>query len=347
MLLFSSALRRAVAGAIAASTVVALGAAVVEAQSKKVTLNGAGATFPAPLYRLYANEIKKKLPNMQINYQSIGSGGGIRQFTAGTVDFGASDAAMTDEQIAKVQRGVILVPTAGGAVTAAFNLPGVNELKLSRQTMGAIFSGQVTKWNDARLKKDNPGVNLPDSPMRVAVRADSSGTSFIFSNGVSGMDSYFAGRVGGSTTPKWPNNFLRGKGNEGVAALIKQSPGTIGYVEASYAEQNKLSTAAIQNSKGRFVKASIAEANKALDGIKFPDNFRVFEKNPDDGFPIVGLTWIMVYKQYKDPAKAAAIKEMVKWILTDGQELNGRLEYTKIPSSVAQRVISAVNSQVK
>ncbi|MBW4683653.1 MAG: phosphate ABC transporter substrate-binding protein PstS [Komarekiella atlantica HA4396-MV6] len=312
------------------------------------TLNGAGATFPAPLYERYAREVRKKHSDLKINYQAIGSGGGIRQVIAGTVDFGGSDAAMKDEEIAKVKNGAILVPTAGGAVSVVYNLPGVNSLKLSRATLPAIYAGQITNWNDAKIKADNPGVNLPNQPIKFAVRADSSGTTFIFTNHLSTISSYFKGRIGANTAPKWTlPNVLKGKGNPGVAALVSRTPGSIGYVEYAYATQNKLKSALIQNKQGEFVAPSLESANAALSAVTFPDNYRVFVGDPGQGYPIVGLTWMMIYKQYANASKAEAVKKWINWVLTDGQQYNDDLSYTKIPSNVANRVLQTVNSTVK
>lgn len=346
MAFFSTILNRVVAtsfitGAVALSPVL-----TVIAQAE--TLNGAGATFPAPLYERYAREVKKKHPDLKVNYQAIGSGGGIRQTINGTVDFGASDAAMKDDEIAKVKNGVILVPTAGGAVSVVYNLPGVNKLRLSRKTLPAIFSGKITNWNDAQIKADNPGVNLPNQPIKFVVRADGSGTTFIFTNHLSTIDPYFKGRIGANTAPKWTlPNALRGKGNPGVAALVARTPGAIGYVEYDYATKNKLKSAEVQNKKGEFVAPSLAAANAALSTVKFPDNYRVFVGDPGQGYPIVGLTWMMVYKKYPTPAKADAVKKWINWVLKDGQQYNDDLNYTKIPGDVVNRVLQTVNSSVK
>lgn len=318
--------------------------AIAQAQ----TLNGAGATFPAPLYERYAREVRKKYPDLKVNYQGIGSGGGIRQVIAGTVDFGGSDAAMKDEEMSKVKNGVILVPTAGGAVSVVYNLPGVNNLKLSRSTLPAIFSGQITNWSDAKIKADNPGVNIPNQPIKFVVRADSSGTTFIFTNHLSAISSYFKGRIGANTAPKWTlPNALKGKGNPGVAALVARTPGSIGYVEYAFAVQNKLKSAQIQNKKGEFVSPSLQTANSALSSVSFPSNYRVFVGDPGQGYPIVGLTWMMIYKQYGNAAKADAVKKWINWVLQDGQQYNDDLNYTKIPADVANRVLQTVNSTVK
>lgn len=320
---------------------------VLTAIAEAVTLNGAGATFPALLYERYISEFKKKNPSTTVNYQAIGSGGGIRQIIAGVVDFGGSDAAMTDDDMKKVNRGVILVPTAGGAVTPIYNLPGVTNLKLSREVLPEIFAGRITRWNDAKIAKDNPGVNLPNSDIKTVVRADGSGTTFIFTNHLSSVSPYFKGRVGVGTAPKWTTNPLKGRGNPGVAALVQKTPGSIGYVEHSYAEKNKIAMAAVQNKKGEFLTPSVDSANKALSTVRFPDNFRVFEGDPADGYPITGLTWIMVYRQYDSKEKSDAVKQWVEYVLTEGQNLNGQLGFTRIPDDVAQRALQQVRNEVK
>jgi len=312
------------------------------------TLNGAGATFAEPLYQRYALEFKQKHPNLRINYQGIGSGGGIRQIIAGTIDFGGSDAAMKDSEIAKVKNGIILVPTAGGAVSVVYNLPGVHHLRLSRTTLPAIFSGQITNWNNAKIKADNPNVDLPNQPIKFVVRADGSGTTFIFTNHLSANSAYFKGLIGIGTHPQWPlPNVLKGRGNPGVAALVSRTTGSIGYVEYDYAVQNQLIPALIQNKRGEFVAPSLESANQALATIKFPRNFRVFIPEPPQGYPIVGLTWMLIYKQYSDPDKAKAVKQWINWVLTSGQQYNEVLNYTRIPNGVAHRVLTIVNSTVR
>ena len=346
MAFLSTILNRVVATSVITGAVVL--SPVLSAIALAETLNGAGATFPAPLYEKYAREVKKKFPDLKVNYQAIGSGGGIRQTIAGTVDFGGSDAAMKDDEIAKVKNGVILVPTAGGAVSVLYNLPGVSKLRLSRATLPAIFSGQIKNWDDAKIKADNPGVNLPNQPIKFVVRADGSGTTFIFTNHLSAISGYFKGRIGANTAPKWTlPNALKGKGNPGVAALVKSTPGSIGYVEYDYATKNKLNSAEVQNKKGEFVAPSLASANSALSTVKFPDNYRVFVGDPGQGYPIVGLTWMMVYQKYSNPAKAEAVKKWINWVLKDGQQYNDDLNYTKIPGDVVNRVLKTVNSTVK
>jgi phosphate transport system substrate-binding protein len=312
-----------------------------------VTLSGAGATFPQPLYERYAREIRKAHPDLKINYQGIGSGGGIKQTIAGTVDFGASDAAMTDGEMAKVKGGVLLIPTAGGAVSVVYNLPGVKGLKLSNKVLSGIFEGKITTWNDPQIVQDNKSASLPSGAIKPVVRADGSGTAFIFTNHVSAVSPEFKAAIGASKEPKWPSGFLKGKGNPGVAGLVKQTPGSIGFVEYEFGIKNGLSAAAVQNGSGKYVAPSLKSANQALADVQFPENFRAFDVNSTQGYPIVGLTWLLIPKSQKNPAKAQAIKTMVKWILTSGQQLNDDLNYTSIPSSVAARAIEAVESGVK
>ncbi|MBW4443964.1 MAG: phosphate ABC transporter substrate-binding protein PstS [Plectolyngbya sp. WJT66-NPBG17] len=345
MILSRKAFRR---GAIALFVATAIAITpVLSAIAQSTTINGAGATFPALLYERYISEFKKKNPNVNVNYQAIGSGGGIRQVIANVVDFGGSDAAMTDEDMAKVNRGVILVPTAGGAVTPIYNLPGVTNLKLARDVLPEIFAGRITKWNDPKIAKDNSGVNLPNSEIKTIVRADGSGTTFIFTNHLSAVSPYFKGRVGVGTAPKWTTNPLKGRGNPGVAALVQKTQGSIGYVEYSYAKKNNIAIASVQNQKGEFLTPSIENTNKALSTVSFPANFRVFEGNPADGYPITGLTWMMVYKQYDNSQKSEAVKKWVEYVLTEGQNLNASLDFTRIPNDVATRALQQVRSEVK
>lgn len=330
-----------------ATVAIAIGAAS-EAVAQNVTLNGAGASFPKPLYDRYFREFREQT-GIQVNYEAIGSGGGIRQFTQETVDFGGSDAAMTDEEIAKVDRGVILIPTAGGAVSVTYNLPGVGdgELRIPSEVLPMIFMGQIDRWNDPPIAQANPNLNLPNLPIRPVVRSDGSGTTFIFTNHLSAVSDEFESQVGTGKAPDWTGNPLGGSQNAGVAATVQQTRGSIGYVQSSYAVENDIPQAQIENGNtGNYVSPTLEEANRALAAVEFPDNFRVFEGNPAEGYPIVGMTWIMVYEQYDDSQKAEAIKDMVEWILTNGQDINGTLEYTEIPDSVGQRAIQTVNQNV-
>ena len=330
---------------LAAVTVSVLGTQL--AAVANITLTGAGATFPQPLYERYVREMRKAHPDIKVNYQSIGSGGGVKQTIAGTVDFGASDAAMSDEEIAKVKGGVLMIPTAGGAVTVPYNLPGVKNLRLSREVLSGIFMGKITNWSDPKIAVANKGMKLPNMAIKPAVRADGSGTSFIFTNHLSAISSEFKSAVGVSKEPKWPSTFLKGKGNPGVAASVKQTPGGIGYVEYEVALKNGLTSALVQNGSGQYVAPSLRATNLALSDVQFPANFRAFDANSNQGYPISGLTWLLIPKTQKNPEKAKAIKTMVKWMLTSGQQFNDDLNYTSIPSAVAQRAISAVEAGVK
>jgi phosphate transport system substrate-binding protein len=335
----STVVRRTLAASVVtfAVSVTPLFAAIAQA----VTLNGAGATFPEPLYGKYIREFKSKNADITVNYQGIGSGGGIKQFQAGSVDFGASDAAMTDEEMDKINlnRGVIMVPTAGGAVAVVYNLTGVSGLKLSQATLGGIFAGKITTWNDPAIAKDNSGVSLPSQPIKLVVRADSSGTTFVFTNALSAMNPFFKGKIGVSKSPKWSNSPLQEKGNAGVAGGVKQTPGSIGYVEFGYAKETNMSMAAVQNKKGDFVTPSLETTKEALANIKFPKNFRVFEGNPKAGYPITGLTWMLVYKKY-EAEKLPAVKSWIKWVMTEGQQLNESLNYARIPEATVKDVLT-------
>jgi phosphate transport system substrate-binding protein len=345
MVLSANALRRVVA--VSAVTAAIAVSPVFAAIAQAVDLNGAGATFPALLYDKYRAEFKKKT-GINVNYQGIGSGGGIRQTLAGVVDFGGSDAAMTDEDMAKAPKGgVILVPTAGGSVVPIVNVQGVSNLKLSRSVLPDIFAGRITKWNDSRIAKDNPGVNLPNADIKTVVRADGSGTTFIFVNHLSAISPYFKGRIGVGTAPKWTTNPLKGRGNAGVAQTVKQTANSIGYVEYSYAKQNSLNVAQVQKKNGQFVGPSLDETNAAIASLKLPDNFRIFNGDPDAGYPITGLTWMMVYKNYGNAEKATAVKQWINWVLTDGQNLNKQLDFARISEKDAARVNQVVQSTVK
>jgi phosphate transport system substrate-binding protein len=346
MALSTTALRRAVT-ASAVTAAIAF-SPIFTAIAQAVSLTGAGATFPALLYDRYRAEFQKKT-NIKVDYQAVGSGAGIRQVIAGVVDFGGSDAAMTDADMAKVSRGVILVPTAGGAVTPVYNLPGVSSLKLSRSVLPDIFAGRITRWNDPKIVADNPGANLPNSQIKTVVRSDGSGTTFIFTNHLSAVSPYFKGRVGVGTAPKWTSNPLKGRGNPGVAALVSKTQGSLGYVEYSYAKATRMAIAMVQNRKNEFMMPSLEATNQALATIAFPDNFRVFEGDPVGGYPITGLTWMMVYKQYPSKEKSDAIKRWIDWVLTDGQNINGdpALEFARIPEAIANRARQKVQNEVK
>lgn len=345
MVFFSTVLRCAVTASVVSAL---LTPDLFPGQTARAeTLNGAGASYPAPLYQLYAAEIKEDFPGLTINYLSVGSSSGIRQFMNGTVDFGASDAAMKDAEIAKVDRGVILVPTAGGAVAIPYNLPGIAQLQLSREVLSAIFSGQITRWNHPQIGADNPDIDLPNQEIQPVVRADSSGTTFIFTRYLSMANADFNRRIGANQQPRWPGTPIQGQSNSEVAALVRQTPGSIGYVEYSYAKAYNLQTAFVENRSGEFVAPSLETANQAIAALEFPDNFRVFASDPTQGYPIVALTWLLIHRQYPSAAKANAVQQMIAWVMTEGQKLNAQLDYTRIPESVAQRILQTVQSKVQ
>ncbi len=331
-------------GALAAA--VMAGATVAKAG---VALNGAGATFPYPIYSKWFYEYNKS-NGVPINYQSIGSGGGIQQLTAGTVDFGASDAPMTDDQISKVKQGVLHFPTVAGAVAVAYNVTGVDKgLKLDSKTLANIYLGVVTKWNDPSIADLNPGVSLPDLDITVAHRSDGSGTSNIFTNYLSKVSSAWASTVGFGTAVKWPVGN-GGKGNEGVAGLIQQIPGCVGYVELAYAIKNKLPYANIQNKAGNFVEPTLESTTAAAEGAvkKMPPDFRMMITNASgaDAYPICGFTWLLIYKNYSDSATGKTITDFLNWYLSTGEGMAKDLYYAPLPDSLIKRVQAKI-AQVK
>src|ERR1700726_1570360 len=282
-------------------------------------LQGAGATFPAPLYQRWIAEYTKANPDVQINYQGVGSGAGIKQFTQNLVSFGASDAAMTDKEIAAVKQGVVLIPATAGSIVLAYNIPGVESLKLSREAYAGIFLGKITKWSDPAIAKTNEGVKLPDSAITVCERSDGSGTTFVFTKHLSVISPEFKEQVGEGTSVTWPAG-VAGKGNDGVTALIKQTPGGIGYVEFGYAKNNKLTFAALQNKAGEFVVATTASGAATLATTQFPANLlRAWPSDPDgkDCYPISAFTWLLPNKKYDNTQLAEAVRKFVNWGLTE------------------------------
>ena len=327
-------------------TVCLLGLVFLTGASLGLTLNGAGATFPFPIYSKWIYEYNKTT-GIQINYQSIGSGGGIKQFTAGTVDFGASDAALTNDQIAKAGGDALHIPTVMGAVAISYNLPGVSELRLDSDTLAGIFLGKIKKWNDEAITSLNPGVNLPDKSILVAHRSDGSGTTSIFSTYLAKVSSAWASKVGAGTALSWPAG-VGGKGNEGVTGVIKVNEGAIGYIELSYAMTNKLPVVTMKNRAGKFVKPSIASTSAAAAGAirKMPSDFRADITNAAgaDSYPISGMTWILAHKQQKDAEKGKALVEFLRWSLTTGQQYAEPLLYAPLPENLRARVMDAVKS---
>ncbi|HET7423475.1 MAG TPA: phosphate ABC transporter substrate-binding protein PstS [Gemmatimonadales bacterium] len=324
--------------AVGAATL--LGAAApVAAQS----LTGAGATFPNPIYTKWFDAYHKKT-GVQINYQSIGSGGGIRQFTEGTVDFGASDGPMNESQIAAVNSNVLHVPTVLGAVVVTYNLPalGDTKLKLDGNALVDIFMGRIVKWNDPKLAKLNPGVKLPDMDLVVVHRSDGSGTSYIFTDFLNKFSREWRDKVGFATSVNWPVG-LGGKGNEGVTQQIKQTEGAIGYVELIYALSNGLGFAQIQNSAGKFIEPSLASVTAAAASakLKADTDFRVSITNPpgDEAYPIASFTWLLIQKDAKDAAKAKLIKDFLTWMITpEAQKMAEELKYAPLPPDVVKLV---------
>jgi phosphate transport system substrate-binding protein len=311
-----------------------------------IQLQGAGATFPAPLYQRWIAEFSKANPGIQINYQGVGSGAGIKQFTDGLVTFGASDAAMADAQIAKVKQGVVLIPATAGSIVLAYNLPGVETLKLSREAYVGIFLGKITKWSDPAIAKTNEGVKLPDLNITVCTRSDSSGTNFVFTGHLAAISSDFKSQVGQGTSVTWPTG-VAGQGNDGVTALIKQTQGAIGYVEYGYAKNNKLAFAQLQNKAGEFVAATPASGAATLNTTQFPANIlRAWPSDPEakDAYPISTFTWLLLYKTYSDKDKLAALKKFVTYGLTDGQKLSDDLGYIPMPAEVVQKCKAALDS---
>ena len=317
--------------------------------SADVTLNASGATFPAPLYQLWFAEYNKLHPDVRVNYQGVGSGAGIKSFTDGLTDFGASDAAMSDKDIAAVKSGgVLMLPMTAGSIVISYNLPGVTApIQLPRAVYPAIFMGAITRWNDPKIAAANPGVSLPDMPITVASRADGSGTTFNFTGHLSAISPDFKNKIGQGKQVKFPG--VAGKGNDGVAALIKQTPGTIGYVEYGYAQQTSLPMATLENQAGKFVAPTPDSGSAALAQVPLPDNLRAFITDPsgDTSYPIVTYTWWLVHSDYSSkPGVADAIKALASWALTDGQKLSPELGYLPLPDSVVTKVQAAVG-QIK
>jgi phosphate transport system substrate-binding protein len=320
--------------------IVSLAAAASLAASAE-TINAAGATFPAPIYQKWFEEFHKAHGDVQINYQSIGSGGGIRQLTESTVDFGASDMPMTDEQLSKVTKFKVLhFPTVLGGIVPTYNIAGAPDLKFSGVTLASIFLGTIKKWNDPALKKDNPSANLPNEDITVVHRSDGSGTSFVFTDYLSKVSPEWKSKVGASTSVNWPVG-LGGKGNEGVAGLVKQTPNSIGYVELIYAAQNKMSFGAIKNAAGNFVKADAATVTEAAAGAakEMPADFRVSITNAPgkNAYPISSFTWLLIPDKFDNPTKKKSITDFLQWMMTTGQADAAGLDYAPLPPPVVAK----------
>lgn len=315
----------------------------------QTTLNGAGATFPNPMYSKWFSEYHKIHSDVQVNYQPIGSGGGIRQVTAGTVDFGASDMPMSDKQLQESKIKILNIPTVLGAVVPAYNIPGVSgEVKFTQAALAGIFLGKISKWNDKEITSANPGVNFPDKEIIVVHRSDGSGTTFIWTDYLSKVSSDWKSQVGSDTSVKWPVG-MGGKGNEGVAGFIRQLSGSIGYVELIYAIQNNITYGSVRNSAGTFIKATLESVTAAAASApKMPADFRVSITNAPgkDAYPISSFTWLLIPAQSKDAAKGKMLADFLNWMVTDGQKMTKELSYAPLPDSVVTRVKEAIK-QVK
>jgi len=321
-------------------------AAVAVAQGNMVLLNAAGATFPYPIYSKWFDAYHQSHPSVQINYQSIGSGGGIRQLLDKTVDFGASDGPMSDEQLNQAGFGILHFPTVMGADVPSYNIPGVSAtLKFTPDALAGIFLGKITKWNDPAITGPNPGVNLPADDIIVAHRSDGSGTTYIWTDYLSKVSQEWHDKVGKGTSVNWPVG-QGGKGNEGVSGLLKQLPDSMGYVELIYAIQNNITYGEVRNAEGVFVKASLASVSAAAAGAAkaMPEDFRVSITNAPgrDAYPISSFTWLLIPEKISDATKRDAIKTFLKWMVTDGQRYCEGLDYAKLPSQVVAMEEKAV-----
>ena len=319
-------------------------AGIVTTASAQMMINGAGATFPYPIYSKWFDEYAKVDPSVRFNYQSIGSGGGQKQILAQTVDFGASDGPMSDDNLAKAPGKLLHIPTVAGADVVAYNLPGNPALKFDADTIAGIFLGQIKKWNDPKIAALNPGVTLPDQEIVVVHRSDGSGTTYIWTDYLSKISPEWKTKVGTNTSVNWPTG-IGGKGNEGVAGQIKQTPGAVGYVELIYAVQNKMPYADVKNSAGEFVKASLESITAAMATAEIPDDFRFSMTNaPGKGaYPIAGATWLLVYEQQKDATKGKKQVEFLKWAATDGEKMAKDHQYAPLPESLQQRVLKRID----
>ena len=317
-----------------------------------LSINGAGATFPYPIYSKWFDEYHKKNPNLQINYQSIGSGGGIKQVTEGTVDFGATDGPMNEEQLKAYQdkhgSGILHFPTVLGAVVPTYNIPGVSaSLNFTPEALAGIFLGKVTKWNDPLIAGPNKGINLPAEDIVVVHRSDGSGTTYVWTDYLSKVSEEWKARVGKNTSVNWPVG-LGGKGNEGVTGTVKNTPNSVGYVELIYAEANKIPYGSVKNPAGVFVKASLAGVTAAAAGVakEMPDDFRVSITNAPgkDAYPISSFTWLLIPAKFSDAAKRDALKGFVSWMLADGQNYTETLSYARLPKEVVAKEKKALAS---
>jgi phosphate transport system substrate-binding protein len=310
-----------------------------------ITIQGSGATFPAPIYKRWFLEYYHRHPEVRVNYQPIGSSAGVRQFTEGLVDFGASDAAMSDKEMARVPAGVLLLPMTAGSVALSYNLPGGEPVRLSRAALLGILLGTIDNWSDPALAACNSGVRLPDLAITFVRRSEGSGTTFAFTSHLSAISEEWRKGPGVGKSVVWPVG-IGAKGNAGVAALIQQTPGALGYLESGYAELTHLPMAAVENRAGRYVLPGIRSSQAALAEAKLPANLRAWITDPQapDAYPIVTYTWILCYRQYADPRVAATLKQVLKFCLTEGQQWSADLGYVPLPEHVASEVLWAVET---
>jgi phosphate transport system substrate-binding protein len=313
----------------------------------RLLINGAGATFPYPIYSKWFNEYHKLHPRIEINYQSIGSGGGIRQLLSGTVDFGASDMPVTTQMLAQASTKVLHFPTVVGADVPTYNLPGFSqELRFTPEALAAVFLGKITKWNDPQLARANPGLKLPAHDIVIVHRSDGSGTTFVWTDYLSKVSAEWKSKVGASTSVNWPTG-LGAKGNEGVSGLVQHTPFSLGYVELIYALQNKLSYGAIQNSAGNFIKADLNSVRAAADGAaaNMPADFRVSITNAPgaNAYPVSSFTWMLMRASIPDAAKRDALKSFLNWMLTDGQTMVESLDYAPLPPQVKSKELAQIS----
>ena len=309
------------------------------ASGESVSLTGAGASFPAPLYQKWFSEYNKQNPNIRVAYQSVGSGAGVEQFIQQTVDFGASDVAMKDEEIAQVDKGVVLLPMTAGSIVLAYNLPGIEDLKLSREAYVDVLLGKITKWNDPAIAATNEGVDLPNSDITVVHRSDGSGTTGVFTKHLSAISPEWQEQVGEGKTVEWPTG-IGAKGNEGVTAQISQTEGSVGYIEYGYAKLQNIPAATLENQSGNYVAPSSESASATLGAVTLPENLRAFITDPEgeDSYPIVSYTWLLAYENYDDPAKLQALQDVIDWSLTEGQNYAEELGYIPLPENVVEKV---------
>ncbi len=305
----------------------------------QLLINGAGATFPYPIYSKWFDEYSRVDPSVRFNYQSIGSGGGQKEIIEGTVDFGASDGPMSDQNLARAPGRILHVPTVAGADVVTYNLEGHPVLKFDGPLIADIFLGKIARWNDPRIAALNPGVALPAQDIVVVHRSDGSGTTFIFADYLSAISPDWAGKVGRGTAVRWPVG-LGAKGNEGVTGQIRQMPGTIGYVELIYAAQNNLPCATVKNAAGNYIVPSVASVNAALTRTSVPADFRFSMVNPAgrDAYPIAGATWLLIYARQNDAAKGRKMVEFLRWAMTRGEEMAPALNYVPLPKELVERV---------